>query len=100
MFCYRVKKYIGQYLAIPGKTQAIIFGGGIGEHADGLRAKICDGLDHLGIQIDAARNHAANGHESRFNSDGSAIDLYVISLDEELYIARATAALLAPSNSK
>ena len=36
MFCYRVKKYIGQYLAVPGKTQAIIFGGGIGEHADGF----------------------------------------------------------------
>ena len=98
MFCYRVKKYIGQYLAVPGKTQAIIFGGGIGEHADGLRARICDGLDHLGIRIDSARNRAANGRESRFNSDGSAIELYVIPLDEELYIARATAALLAHQN--
>jgi acetate kinase len=97
MFCYRVKKYIGQYLAIPGKTRAIIFGGGIGEHADRIRASICDGLDHLGIKFDPERNRAANGHESRFSSDDSTIELYVIPLDEELYIARAAAALLPPS---
>lgn len=97
MFCYRVKKYIGQYLAVPGKTRAIIFGGGIGEHADRIRAKISDGLDHLGIKCDPARNLAANGRESRFSSDDSAIELYVIPLDEELYIARATATLVKSS---
>ncbi|HXZ88561.1 MAG TPA: acetate kinase [Candidatus Binataceae bacterium] len=94
MFSYRVKKYIGQYLAVPGRTQAIIFGGGIGEHADRIRAQICSGLDHLGISLDPVRNRAANGRESRFSSDDSAIELYVIPLDEELYIARATASLL------
>lgn len=94
IFSYRAKKYIGQYLAVPGTTRAIIFGGGIGEHADRIRAQICSGLDHLGISVDPERNRAANGREYRFSSDKSAIDLYVIPLDEELYIARATAALL------
>jgi acetate kinase len=94
MFAYRARKYIGQYLAIEGRTRAILFGGGIGEHADEIRARICAGLEHLGIVVDADRNRAANAHEFRFSADGSAIDLYVIPLDEELYIARAAAAVL------
>jgi acetate kinase len=97
MFSYRVRKYVGQYLAVPGKTRAIIFGGGIGEHADRIRAGICAGLEHLGIVLDPDRNRAANGHEFRFSSESSAVELYVIPLDEELYIARAVAGLLNPS---
>jgi acetate kinase len=94
MFSYRVRKYIGQYLAVPGITEAIIFGGGIGEHADDIRARICQGLDHLGVAFDSERNRAANGHESRISSDDSKVKLYVIPLDEELYIARSAARLL------
>jgi acetate kinase len=94
MFCYRVRKYIGQYLAIAGQTEAIIFGGGIGEHADNIRARICAGLEHLGIEFHIELNRAANGREFRFSSDASRIKLEVIPLDEELYIARAAAALL------
>lgn len=94
MFCYRVRKYIGQYLAIPGKTAAIIFGGGIGEHSDRVRERVCAGLEHLGIVCDAARNRAANGREFKFSADQSSIALYVIPLDEELYMARAAARLL------
>jgi len=94
MFCYRVRKYIGQYLAVPGITEAIIFGGGIGEHADDIRARICQGLDHLGVVFDSERNRAANGRESRISSGDSKVKLYVIPLDEELYIARAAARLL------
>ena len=95
MFCYRVRKYIGAYMAVLGKPHAIIFGGGIGEHADRIRASICDGLEPLGVRMDPARNRAANGREARFSSEDSAIELYVIPLDEELYIARAAARLLA-----
>jgi acetate kinase len=94
MFCYRVRKYIGQYLAVPGITEAIIFSGGIGEHADDIRARICQGLEHLGVGFDPERNHAANGRELSFSSDDSKVKLYVIPLDEELYIARAAARLL------
>ncbi|MGO9265572.1 MAG: acetate/propionate family kinase [Candidatus Binataceae bacterium] len=98
MFCYRVRKYIGQYLAVPGKTAAIIFGGGIGEHADRIRARICAGLEHLGIVCDDTRNRAANGREQKFSADESLIQLYVIPVDEELYMARAAASLLAQSH--
>lgn len=94
MFCYRIRKYIGQYMAVPGRTDAIIFGGGIGEHADQIRARVCEGLDHLGVSFDSERNRAANGRESRFSSDASAVKLYVIPLDEELYLARGAARLL------
>ena len=95
MFCYRVRKYIGQYLTIEGKTRALIFGGGIGEHAHTVRERICSGLEHLGILLDAARNRAANGREARISADGSPIELYVIPLNEELYIARAALSALS-----
>jgi acetate kinase len=95
MFCYRVRKYVGEYLAVEGKTEAIVFGGGIGEHADRVRARICEGLEHLGVAFDAERNRAANGREFRFCSDASGVKLYVIPLDEELYLARAAARLIA-----
>jgi len=94
MFCYRVRKYIGQYLAVPGETAAIIFGGGIGENADRVRARICAGLEHLGIVCDENRNRAANGREQKFSTDQSRIQLYVIPVDEELYMARAARRLL------
>jgi acetate kinase len=95
MFCYRVRKYIGAYLAIEGATEAIIFGGGIGEHSDSIRARICEGLEHLGVAIDAERNRAANASEACFSSDASRVKLYVVPLDEELYLARAAARLIA-----
>src|SRR5579875_3646175 len=78
-------------LAIEGRTEAIVFGGGIGEHADDLRARILSGLQHLGIEIDAKLNRAANGREFAFASPASRIKLYVIPLNEELLIARAAA---------
>jgi acetate kinase len=95
MYCYRVRKYIGQYIAVLGRTDAIIFGAGIGEHADRIRAQICDGLEHLGIALDPERNRAANGRELRISRDDSAIALHVIPLREELYIARAVTSLLS-----
>jgi acetate kinase len=95
MFCYRVRKYIGAYVAVLGRVDAIIFGAGIGEHSDNARTRICKGLDALGIVVDEARNVAANGREACFSADGSRITLWVVPLDEELQIARASARLLA-----
>jgi len=94
IFCYRVRKYIGAYLAVLGGADAIIFGGGIGENSDGTRAHICTGLEQLGIRLDEVRNREANGREVSINADGSRIKLYVIPLDEELYMARAAARLV------
>jgi acetate kinase len=58
LFCYRAKKYIGAYAAVLGGLDVLVFTGGIGEHAPAVRARICDGLDFLGIRLDASRNEA------------------------------------------
>lgn len=94
MFCYRARKYIGAYLAALGRADAIIFGGGIGENSAVVRERICAGLGALGVVFDAQRNSAANGREKCFSADGSAVELWVVPLDEELQIARAAERLL------
>lgn len=94
MFRYRARKYIGAYMAALGRADAIIFGGGIGENSAAIRARICAGLETFGIAFDAARNQAASGREARFSADGAATELWVVPLDEEFQIARATARLL------
>ena len=99
MFSYRARKYIGAYLAALGHTDAIVFGGGIGEHSAPMRARICSGLDNLGIHFDETRNAASSSGERCFSADGSPIALWVIPLNEELYIAREAARLLAPATA-
>jgi acetate kinase len=95
MFCYRVRKYVGAYVAAIGRVDAIIFGAGIGEHSDNVRARVCKNLDGLGIVFDETRNASANGREACFSADGSGIALWVVPLDEELQIARACVRLIA-----
>jgi acetate kinase len=95
MFCHRARKYVGAYLATLGRTDAIVFGGGIGENAEWMRARICAGLEWFGVALDQGRNADANGSEARISSDSSRITVYVVPLDEELYMARAAARLLA-----
>ena len=99
MFCYRVRKYIGAYMAVLGRTDAIIFGAGIGEHSDRCRARICAGLERLGIILDSDRNRAAIGREAIISADGSPVGVCVVPLDEELYIARAAAKLIGGDNA-
>src|SRR5262249_13279053 len=67
VFCYRVRKYIGSYLTVLGRADAIIFGGGIGEHSDQVRERICAGLDGFGIQLDSESNRHGNAGESRIS---------------------------------
>jgi acetate kinase len=64
MFCYRIRKYIGAYLAVLGHTDAIVFGGGIGEHSDVVREGVCSGLEPLGVILDPQANRRANGREN------------------------------------
>jgi acetate kinase len=94
MFCYRVRKYIGAYAAVLGRVDAVIFGGGIGEHSAEVRERIGRGLDSLGIVIDDALNQTANGREACFSADRSPTRLWVVPLDEELQIARACIGLV------
>jgi acetate kinase len=88
VFAYRVRKYIGAYFAALNGTDAVVFAGGIGEHSPAVRARICAGLDALGIVPDEAKNSALA--EGRFDAAGSRVELWVIPTDEELLIARDT----------
>jgi acetate kinase len=91
LFCYRARKYIGAYLAAMGGAEAIVFTGGIGENAADIRARICDGLEWLGLTLDAGRNgECSGGREGRISADDARLAAWVIPTDEELLIARDT----------
>jgi acetate kinase len=90
MFCYRVRKYIGAYLTVLGGADAIVFGGGIGENAATVRARICAGMEWCGLRLDEDRNTKAVGSEMRISADDATVHAYVIPVDEGLMIARDT----------
>jgi acetate kinase len=86
-FVYRCQREIGSLAAALGGIDALVFCGGIGENARGVRAGICDGLGWMGIAIDPARN-AAN--DATLSPDGSAVAVITLPTDEESVIAAAT----------
>ena len=91
LFAYRVRKYIGSYLAAMEGTDAICFAGGIGENAAPVRAMICEGLGWMGVAIDPRRNEEmVGGREGRISTDDSRVEVWVVPTDEELLIARDT----------
>ncbi len=90
IFCYRVRKYVGSYLAAMGGANAICFAGGIGENAPAIRAMICEGLEFAGIRVDHALNHGLATGEGRISPEGAHPEVWVIPTDEELLIARDT----------
>jgi acetate kinase len=95
MFCYRVRKYVGAYIAVLGRVDVIVFGGGIGERSPEIRRRICEPLEPLGVRLDGERNTALTGAEGRISTDESRIAAWVIPSDEERIIARDTFDLLA-----
>lgn len=95
MFAYRVRKYIGAYTAALGFLDAIAFAGGIGEHSPQMRARICRGLEWLGIALDPDRNRAAGSHApAPIHAGGARVQAWVVPTDEELQIAREACQLL------
>ena len=92
-FCYRVAKHIGAYTAALNGLDAIVFTAGIGENAAHIRSMICDYLGFLGITIDEEKN-AVRGKETEISTPDSKVSVFVIPTNEELAIARETAALL------
>jgi acetate kinase len=95
IFCYRARKYIGAYLAGRGGADAFVFTGGIGENAAEIRTRIAQGLQWMGMDIDAAANdRMTGGTEGRISTDDSRLHAWVIPTDEELLIARDTARLV------
>ncbi len=91
MFCNKVKKYIGAYLAGMNGADAICFAGGIGENAIEIRKRICTGLDWLGIELEDQLNEQAyGGKEMLISTQESRVKVYVIPTNEELILARDT----------
>jgi acetate kinase len=91
LYCYTAKKYLGALVAVLGGIETLVFTAGIGEHAAPVRERICAGLEFLGIQLDPARN-ATNA--PIISVDGAAVTVRVMPTNEELMIARHTAAVL------
>jgi len=91
LFCYQAKKWLGALAAALGGVETLVFTGGIGEHAAPVRARICDGLDFLGIRLDPARNAA---HAPIISPDGAPAIVRVMPTDEDSMIARHTKHLL------
>ncbi len=90
VFCYRLRKYIGAYLAALGGADAVAFAGGIGENAPTVRARACSALEPLGIRLDPAKNEAARGADTEISAEGSKVRVFVVPTNEELLIARDT----------
>jgi len=90
IFCYRVRKYIGAYLAAMGGADAVVFTGGIGENSPEVRARICEGMRWSGLTIDAAKNEQTVGKEALISTEDSKLQAYAIPTNEELLIARDT----------
>ena len=93
MFAYRVKKYIGAYMAALGHVDAIIFEGGIGEHNPDVVNKCVEGLEELGIVFDSSHNDNEQ-YEGIISKPESKIKIYVIPTNEELEIAKETMELI------
>jgi len=94
VFTYRARKYVGAYMAALGGLDAVVFGGGVGEAAPDIRRRILDGMEWLGIELDAARNQARTSGEGVISAAGSAVAVHVIPDDEQALICRDTAALV------
>jgi acetate kinase len=91
LFCYRIVREIGSLAAALGGLDALVFTGGIGEHAAPVRAQVCRALGWLGIKLDEAAN---NAHASRTTTADSCVDVLVLPTNEEWMIARHTAELI------
>ncbi|MBP7936992.1 MAG: acetate/propionate family kinase [Phycisphaerae bacterium] len=98
-FCYRVRKYIGAYLAAMGGLDVLIFTGGIGQGSAGVRSLALQGLECMGIQLDEVRNREARGFDEvcRISTNDSRVTVLVVPTDEERMIARETLRALSRS---
>ena len=92
-FAYEVRKYIGSYAAALGGLDCLVFTAGVGENSASMRARICEGLEFLGVKLDPEKNNT-RGKEAIISADDSKVTVWVIPTNEELLIAQDTAALV------
>ncbi|WP_102400640.1 acetate/propionate family kinase [Haloimpatiens massiliensis] len=94
VFHYRVKKYIGSYIAAMGGIDCLVFTAGLGENSISSREEICKGLECFGIELDAEKNNV-RGKAVEVSTEGSKVKIFVIPTNEELMIARDTMEIVA-----
>ena len=90
MVAYRVKKYVGSYIAALGGVDAIVFTGGIGEHSPLVRSLVMEGMDFCGAKFDETKNKEYSSGVGYLNTDDSKVKIIVLPTNEELSIARET----------
>ena len=90
MVAYRVKKYVGSYVAVLGGVDAIFFTGGIGEHSPEIRKMVMEGMEFLGIDFDFEKNENCGNGTVELTKPNSKVKVYVLPTNEELSIARET----------
>ena len=95
VYCHRVRKYVGAYLAVLGGADVIVFTAGVGENDDVVRARILQDLEPLGIAVDPDRNAVRSVQPRVISPDCSPVTVMVVPTNEELAIARATIALIS-----
>ncbi len=90
MYTYRIRKYIGAYIAAMDGADAIIFTAGVGENSDVLRKAVCERLTFFGVRLDEAKNAIRSPEPRKITTDDSAVSVLVVPTNEELLIARDT----------
>ncbi len=93
VFCYRIKKYIGAYIAAMGGIDAVVFTGGIGENSIEVRKEVLSNLEFLGIELDEEKNKLNEG-EREISKNNSKVKVFVIPTNEELVIALDTSKIV------
>jgi len=93
LFCYRLRKYIGSYLAVLGRCDAVVFTAGIGENSPVIRELTCSNMEALGVTIDSAKNKLAVGKEMDVSNGTGKTRVLVVPTNEEKLIAMDTFAL-------
>ncbi|MFH1038867.1 MAG: acetate kinase [PVC group bacterium] len=99
VYCYRLKKYIGAYIAAMNGADAVIFTGGVGENAALVREKAAGRLAFIGIELDPEKNKKMSGREGKISRENSRVDVWVIPTNEELVIAWDTYQCVNPDCS-
>ena len=95
LFCYQARKWIGALAAVLGGIDTLVFSAGIGEHAPAIRARICAGLEFLGIAINEPANES---NQPIISTEDSRVRVRVIPTDEEREIGESVALLLSTKN--
>lgn len=94
VYNYRIKKYIGEYAAVLGGVDILVFTGGVGENQWATREAVCRDMEYMGIKLDVEKNNGLRGEETVISTPDSKVTVIIVPTDEELMIAEDTKMVL------